>query len=103
VIHAPWQTTPEHLHADPRWLDAGYSRQVFSAGTGEQCQLIAETQAQDLDRVMRDPLRQIDTRTDRQRHRAMEAGSIHRGIIRAYAARSCLETRSVMALNTSRL
>jgi hypothetical protein len=50
----------QDIDADPRPFDANDPGRIFAAGTVEERQDIAATQAQDLDRMMRDPFRQID-------------------------------------------
>ena len=66
---------------------------IFAAGTVENCQDIAAAQAKNVDRMMRHPLRQIEILADCQWHRAMKAGTVHRGIIRVSLFHvGCLET-----------
>lgn len=89
----------QDLHADPQALDAGDPSRILAAGAREQGHRIATSQPQNLDRMLRDDLRQIDLRADRQRHGAMEAGRTHHGIIRA-SPFAVFGGMPIMALNT---
>jgi len=69
--------------ADPLTHAVDYPGTIFPAGPVEERQRVATTQAQHPDRMLRNPRRQIDAFSDRQRQRAIKAGAIHRAIIRA--------------------
>ena len=58
------------------------ARIILATGAVEQRHAVASPQTQDLQRMLRDLLRQLDLRTNDQRRGAKEAGAIHRGIIR---------------------